>query len=222
MTHQNYNKFYFLHIPKTGGRFINMNIIEPMRSYLEENNIKVSSMGEDIYKPNHDNWNTSFIDDNTYIITIFRDPAKRTVSHFISNEYGASDFDKKYNVDYFLNWVKENEYTRNFQSKSIIVEKSVNEADFNFEIEKDQLNKRLNRINLILKHKKMNYSYCSEIQEKITKDLKVDVYKNPGNVYDVGFSSTYSNLLYNQLNVKQIDYLYANSDVDSNIYFSLL
>ena len=35
------NKFYFLHIPKTGGRFINMNIINPLRPLLENKGIEV-------------------------------------------------------------------------------------------------------------------------------------------------------------------------------------
>jgi hypothetical protein len=196
-----------------------MNVIEPIRSHLEKNNIEVYPMGNNIYKPNHDNWNTSFIDDNTYILTMFRDPAKRTVSHFIENEKGAPDFNKKNNVKFFLEWVKENEYTRNFQSKSIIVDKPVNEADFNFEIKKEQLNEKLKRINLILKHKKMNYKYCLDIQEKITKDLKIDIYKNLGNFYNNKFSNKESQILYNQLNVKQIDYLYENSFKDSEIYF---
>lgn len=222
MIHQKYNKFYFLHIPKTGGRFINMNIIEPMRNYLEKNNIEVYPMGDNILKPNHDNWNTNFIDDNTYILTIFRDPAKRTVSHFIENEKGASDFNKKNNVKTLFEWIKENEFTKNFQSKSLIVNKSVNEADFNFEIKKEQLDEKLKKINLILKHKKMDYKYCSDIQTKITNELNIGNYKNPGSVYNVGFSSKESQTLYNQLNVKQIDYIYANSEIDSNIYFSLL
>jgi hypothetical protein len=199
-----------------------MNIIEPIRNYLEKNNIEIYPMGDDILKPNHDNWNTNFIDDNTYILTMFRDPAKRTVSHFIENEKGAPDFNEKNNVKFLLEWVKENEFTKNFQSKSLIVNKAVNEANFNFEIKKEQLDKRLKRIDLILKHKKMDYNYCSDIQAKITNGLNIGNYKNPRSIYNVGFSSTESQTLYNQLNVKQIDYLYENSATDSEIYFSLL
>ena len=197
-----------------------MNIIEPIRNYLEENNIEVYPMGDDILKPNHDNWNTNFIDDNTYILTMFRDPAKRTVSHFIENEKGAPDFNEKNNVKSLLEWVKENEFTKNFQSKSLIVNKAVNEADFNFEIKKEQLDKRLKRIDLILKHKKMDYNYCSDIQAKITNGLNIGNYKNPRSIYNVGFSNKESQILYNQLNVKQIDCLYANSSIDSEIYFA--
>ena len=199
-----------------------MNIIEPIRNYLEKNNIEIYPMGDDILKPNHDNWNTNFIDDNTYILTMFRDPAKRTVSHFIENEKGAPDFNEKNNVKSLLEWVKENEFTKNFQSKSLIVNKAVNEANFNFEIKKEQLDKRLKRIDLILKHKKMDYNYCSDIQAKITNGLNIGNYKNPRSIYNVGFSNTESQTLYNQLNVKQIDYLYENSATDSEVYFSLL
>ena len=66
----------------------------------------------------------------------------------------------------------------------------------------------------------MDYNYCSDIQTKITNGLNIGNYKNPGSIYNVRFSSTESQTLYNQLNVKQIDYLYANSSIDSEIYFA--
>jgi hypothetical protein len=200
-----------------------MNIIEPMRQYLENNNIEVYPMGNDMYKPNHDNWNINFINNNTYIMTVFRDPAKRTVSQFIETEGGSPDFKEKNNVNYFLKWVKETVFTIDPQCKCLLVEKSVydvEESDYDFVIDKNKLKQRLNRINLFLKHQKMDYKYCEDIQEKITKGLGIDNYKNSGNVYNVGFSSINSQSLYNQLNIKQIDYLYENSSIDSEIYFS--
>lgn len=202
-----------------------MNIIEPIRNYLEENNIEVYPMGDNILQPNHDNWNTNFIDENTYIMTIFRDPAKRTVSQFIETEGGSPDFKEKNNVDYFLKWVKETVFTIDPQCKCLLVEKSIydaQESDYNFVIDKNKLKQKLDRINLFLKHQKMNYKYCENIQKKITKDLGLNVYKKSGNIYNVGFSNINSQILYNKLNIKQIDYLYQNSAIDSEIYFSII
>ena len=219
------NKFYFLHIPKTGGRFINMNIINPLRPLLEHKGIEVYPMGDDVYQPNHHNWNTNFIDDNTYIMTIFRDPAKRTVSHFIENERGAPDFEEKNNVKYFLNWVKENEYTKNFQSKSLIVEEEVNTANFKFDINMNLLQNKIYRINLFLKNCPANISFCHKIQSKIIKDFNINTEKflypiNNKLIID-GFININSKQLFNQLNKDQIDFLYKNSFIDSEIYFKL-
>ena len=217
------NKFYFLHIPKTGGRFINMNIINPLRPLLENKGIEVYPMGDNIYQPNHHNWNTNFIDDNTYIMTIFRDPAKRTVSHFIENERGAPDFEEKNNVEYFLNWVKENEYTRNFQSKSLIVEEEVNTANFKFDIDINLLKNRISKINLFLKYSPANLSFCHQIQSKIIKDFNINTEKflypiNNQLVID-GFVNMNSKKMFSKLDKDKIDFLYKNSSIDSEIYF---
>ena len=222
------NKFYFLHIPKTGGRFINMNIINPLRPLLESKGIKVYPMGEDIYKPNHDNWNTNFIDDNTYIMTIFRDPAKRTVSQFIEQEGGSPDFEEKNNVEYFLNWVKNNVDTINTQSKSLFINKSIyktNNHDYNFQINKNDLNLKLKRINLILKHQHMNELFCHKIQSKIINDLNINtekkLYPTINNLFINGISNILSKEMFNKLNKNQINFLYNNSSIDSEIYFNL-
>ena len=222
------NKFYFLHIPKTGGRFINMNIINPLRPLLEHKGIEVYPMGDDVYQPNHHNWNTNFIDDNTYIMTIFRDPAKRTVSQFVETEGGSPDFKDKYNVDYFINWVKNTKYSKDFQSKCMFVNiplEKTEEYDYDFKIDKNKLLEKINRINLFLKHKTMTLSFCHNIQSKIINDLNIvtekKLYPVNNKLFTEKISNDLSMQMFNKLNKNQIDFLYENSSIDSDIYFNL-
>jgi hypothetical protein len=222
------NKFYFLHIPKTGGRFINMNIINPLRPLLEHKGVEVYPMGDNIYQPNHHNWNINFIDDNTYIMTIFRDPAKRTVSQFIETEGGSPDFQDKYNVDYFINWVKNTKYSKDPQSKCLLVEKpleQVEESDYDFIINEDKLLKRIKRINLFLKHQQMNALFCHKIQSKIIDDFNIvtekSLYPINHQLFIEKISNNLSMKMFNQLNKDQIDFLYNNSPIDSEVYFNL-
>jgi hypothetical protein len=205
-----------------------MNIINPLRPLLENKGIEVYPMGDNIYQPNHHNWNTNFIDNNTYVMTIFRDPAKRTVSQFIETESGSPDFEDKYNVDYFINWVKNTKYSKDPQSKCLLVEKpleQIEESDYDFIINEDKLLKRIKKINLFLKHQKMNALFCHKVQSKIINDLNINIEKKLYPVNNELFTEKISNDLsvkmFNQLNKDQIDFLYENSSIDSEVYFNL-
>ena len=205
-----------------------MNIINPIRSTLQLNEIEVYPMGDNMYKPNHHNWNINFIDDNTYIMTIFRDPAKRTVSQFIETEGGSPDFQDKYNVDYFINWVKNTKYSKDFQSKCMFVEiplEKTEEYDYDFKIDKNKLLKKIKRINLFLKHQKMNALFCHKIQSKIINDLNIitekKLYPINNQLFTEKISNDLSTKMFNKLNKNQINFLYENSAVDSEIYFNL-
>ena len=157
-----------------------------------------------------------------YVIT------KEGYRGYIVDTLDSEDFKEKNNVEYFLNWVKENIDTVNTQSKSLFIQKSIYEAtnnDYDFQINKNDLNLKLKRINLFLKHQKMNELFCHKVQSKIINDLNINIEKKLYPVNNELFTEKISNDLsvkmFNQLNKDQIDFLYENSFIDSKIYFNL-
>ena len=71
-----YNKLYLLHIPKTAGWYLRTELLDFVADGLKEKNIELI----DFENNSHSGW--SLVDDETYLITCFRDPVKRLVSHF--------------------------------------------------------------------------------------------------------------------------------------------
>ena len=90
---------------------------------------------------------------------------------------------------------------------------------------KNDLNLKLKRINLILKHKNMNELFCHKVQSKIINDFNIITEKNlyPINsqLFTEKISNGLSKKMFNQLNKDQIDFLYNNSPIDSEVYFNL-
>jgi len=71
-----YNKINYVHIPKTAGWYIRHELLDFVLDPLEEKGVSFLEV-KDHY---HTGWN--LVDDQTYVITSFRDPVKRLVSHF--------------------------------------------------------------------------------------------------------------------------------------------
>lgn len=65
--------FYHLHIAKTGGSHLRLFLEENVVKILKNNNIKIAHFDHFGWRP---------VNDKTYIVSSFRDPVKRAVSHF--------------------------------------------------------------------------------------------------------------------------------------------
>ena len=89
----------------------------------------------------------------------------------------------------------------------------------------NKLLEKINRINLFLKHKTMTLSFCHNIQSKIINDLNINtekkLYPTINNLFINGISNILSKEMFNKLNKNQINFLYNNSSIDSEIYFNL-
>lgn len=184
-----YKKFYFLHIPKTGGRYVR-------KYFLVQLENKIDVIGNN----RHDGW-IDDINDDTYVFSIIRDPVKYACSvyaHAISqkagligssNEFGKyTDFIKKDIVNitldkkYMLEWLAVSPWIHNLQSKHILNGTTVNKnvVDnifqkyiFHNNVDKELLYKRLNRINLLVRQTSL---YNPEsIFQKICNDLNIDL-----------------------------------------------
>ena len=146
-----YDKINLLHIPKTAGWYIREELLDYVIDPLERVGVRFIEL-TDHY---HACWST--VDDRTYVISSFRDPVKRLVSHF-SYMIGLRDFYynliiqpeyKEHNVlsqnvlnntkqvwyrestvESLMDWIEENKfYLSNFQSKNLVFDYNVNDHE---------------------------------------------------------------------------------------------
>ena len=220
----NYSFFYHLQIAKCGGTYLNNMIIHELFNILQKNNIPYID-GE-----NHLGWQQF---DNIYTISCFRDPVRRTISHyayykdFKNREIKFKDFSK------FILWVKQNEeFMSNYQIKNFFyIKKNLNKSIFDprhidkdfssIKIDKENAFNRIKNTNILLKNSQLNNLTCFNVMEKIINDFNlkektsIDLNKN----YDHNITGK-TQQIYDSLTKKEIDYLYEINNLDSEIYFS--
>lgn len=234
-----YNKIYFLHIPKTGGRFLSKYILEPIQNTLEQNNIKTISLPSNIHK--HGGWYKD-IDDETYVITIFRDPVEFFISalaHMISDEVGLIDKNNNFILKHngasleiekyqIYKALSEFTYLKDFQSQNFILEPSIGNTIYesrvkhkdNFIINKELVYKRIKRTNLMLRHKDLKNMNYYDLVNKISSDLGVDIKINLGETDSLTFKNYASESLFNKLSQEEKDYIYNHFMFDKEIYYN--
>jgi hypothetical protein len=232
-----YNKVYFLHIPKTGGRFLTKSILRPMENTLKDNGIELVKSPEDMRQ--HAGW-PSWIDNQTYIITVFRDPCEFFVSAVCHSEAGKKKMidednwhilkdmgesltvSKEELFDTLMRW----DYLENFQSKNLMIEpedKSVIQqamADHsqNKLINESLIYEKLKRINLVIRHKDLRNMDYSLLIKKISQDLEVDVEIGLSDINGDIFKNKASEVLFNSLNEKEKDIISQMFTLDKKIY----
>ena len=242
------NKFYFLHIPKTGGHYLIDQLITPLKKRLKPKGIKfIGSYHLAWYIFDHYNI------DETYIISVFRDPAKRTVSHFCFSMFKNADSSPRkgayeLNVEGLFKWVEDfQNYLTNFQVKNFIAEYNSKDAhidtlyyfiqEISFTkiktIDRELLQKRLDRIDILLKDTQLNKNTMESVAQKIFNDFKISepLWKFrsdfiPNSHYSININAELYNmnkdseLLFSQLNEQQIQKLYDLSPIDTEVYFN--
>lgn len=220
---------YFLHIPKAGGRYIYYNICSPIEDILMKNNIKIDVHHSSKIRA-HQFWNEDFIKNDTYILSNFRDPAKQIVSFYCHikflNSNGILLKDSFDGIDSgsMFNWVENNlEIISNYQSKNFLTtlpeNKNMDDNLLSFNVDKQLLNERLNRLNLFLKIDNIKDKNLSKITNKILLDLNIkEKVNNKTVIKKETFENIYSKKLFESLSKKDKELLYNISSVDSEVY----
>lgn len=138
MNKKNYSEFYHLHIPKTGGTQLSSILNDNLFPILLKNNISIFNYNNyNKRNKSHSGWKP--VIHNQYIVSSFRDPVKRIISHFFwmlklieKNEIKITKENKHLfyfqpNVkDYknptkqeFIYWIEKNkDYLSDYQSKN--------------------------------------------------------------------------------------------------------
>lgn len=188
-----YNKFYFLHVPKTGGRFLKNNFINKF-----PDSIKIVE-GKD----RHGGWDEE-IDDNTYIFSVIREPLQTICSlyaHIIASKSNILYKDSVKNLgitniyldkNSFIKWISAAKQYHNIQSKNFLIDGPVFNNLYRYfifsNLDEELLWRRLDRINLLVNHDIL-LNDIESVTKKICKDLNIkninfendkSTYFNPG------------------------------------------
>jgi hypothetical protein len=231
-----YNSFYFLHIPKTAGRFFTHNIVVPLREPLMNNGIH-SFYDRETYVA-HQHWG-NFITKDTYVTSLIRDPIKHAVSSYChytmldvtaqrTVPLGLEEYNKS---DMFKWWEYHLDFISNQQSKNFLIEDpginpdgtkiGYGKSDImkNCIVTKDIVIKKFEDVALLIKSEDLELSNINKIYKKILKDFNIE---NVDIKHKIQKASNYwnpdSTRIYNSLTEKDKERILSYSPVDAEIY----
>lgn len=222
---QNYKTFYHLQIAKCGGTYMNNIFVHNLFKIFNDNDINYID-GE-----YHLGWQDI---ENNYTISCFRDPLKRTISHYAYYKNGGQDGMPMTDVPNFIEWVKQNEeMLSNYQIKNFLYTKknfSLNpfnpthgmDPDFmSINIDKDKAMSRIKSAQILLKNSQLNDNTCLSVMQQILDDFGLDQksFIDYNKKYDHNITAG-SKEIYDSLSSTDIDYIYSINSLDSEIYLS--
>ncbi len=219
-----FDSFYFLHVPKTGGRYFINSYLKDMEPIFNNSNIDIlyREYGHMFWRPD--------VSDTTYIFTTMRDPIRRTVSHYCHIAEMLDKFGKKHGYEttpeVFISWVKHREkMISNYQAKSFLYHnldfskaytyKMHKNEEIEFDIDKEALYKNFNRINFKVKIESFEDNK-DIIIDKILSDLGIE--DKPNITYTNKFENYDSGILYESLSEKDKEYLKSILEIDYELY----
>jgi hypothetical protein len=234
-----YNKVYFLHIPKTGGRFLTKYIFRPMESILADNGIELVKSPEDMRQ--HAGW-PSWIDDKTYIVSVFRDPCEFFVSavcHAVAIKNKLVDQDNwdvikegndsfTVDKDELYGALDRWEYIKDFQSQNFalspdpermsVLHESMAKHKNNESFDTEEIYKRIKRVDLMIRHKDLKFMDYNLLVDKIAEDLGIEIDINISSADKEYFKNKSSEVLFNSLNQEDKDFIGKHFPLDKEIY----
>lgn len=215
-----YKSFYYLQIPKTGSKYFIGNIYWPLAEELKKHNINLINMWDQNSKPVITGWDPR-IDEDTYVVSTFRDPVRQVVSKYC-NQFRTSD---KPESKYYLNetpdkkefFLHVDKYYNNM-SKYLANHSTDNDKDVfqSTEINIESAVRRSKRVNKFILESTNPWQVIREILTDM--DLPVpdylykDLFRQKVNV------NNSSRLLYESLSTEEIEHILSRSDVDGPIY----
>lgn len=238
MGNHKYNSFYFLHIPKTAGRFFTHNVVVPLREVLLSNGFHTFYDRETYIA--HQHWG-SFITPETHVTSLIRDPIKHAVSsyaHFTMLDsgaqrtvpVGAEGYDK---YDMFKWWEYHLDYISNQQCKNFLIEDPGKDEDGkkygygnspimkSCNVTKEIMLKKFDDVALLIKSENLQLPNIKKIHNKILSDFGIP----QTNInHKIQKASNYwnpdSTRIYNSLTEKDKERLLSYSPIDAEIYYT--
>jgi hypothetical protein len=223
--YEDYDFIYFLHIPKTGGTFLMETIIKPTFDQLD--------MPKKFFFEGHWSWN-EHVDNNNrmYVVSMFRDPAIRTVSYFVHTVKQKHSFlqttpqNNDFSKENFLSWFEKNKKgLADFQSKTLIHYKQkeygmLKDPEFiNMKADREKIFSHIKRLNLFLKNPgNFTLNDVQKIENKIIRDITKNDYIKTSSSTRISENTESSELL-NQLSDQELKMLYDNNPLDCEIFF---
>jgi hypothetical protein len=187
-----YKSFYHLHIPRTGGRYVKHNIINFLKPYMIEQNIKIINDVEISSLTAHACWDKE-INDDTYIFSSFRNPITHVSSLYYVQvvikdlpdqifpnklDYDKLLFDKNLFMEYFINNVGHSYMMSNHQSKNLLYKRPFINGPLDFSINPENnyadVLEKAQRINLFVRMEDITNNQLV-LAKKIIDDMDLQV-----------------------------------------------
>jgi hypothetical protein len=217
-----HNKFYFLHIPKTGGRYFKKISVSPLKLICKQTQKDL----EFLISNDHNGWKPE-IDDSTYVVSIVRDPVKLACSWYM--HFGNSGKNSHINLNTeaglqrakngLLVFLNDTNWLHNFQSKNLTKHyKYSNDSTLmNYEdVDVDMLYENLERIDFL---------FTQDYLESNALDVCHRVFNDNGESFlglelqeNNDFRQPKSELLYNCLSKEEIEKIRSYFKLDMDIY----
>jgi hypothetical protein len=224
-----FDSFYFLHIPKTAGRYFTHNVVVPVAPVIKEHGIH-SHYNRDTYIA-HQFW-ADFIDEKTYVVSLLRDPVQHLVSlysHYSmlgSNAQhvmpiGSTEYDKNSMFDWL---VANNDSVKNIQSKNFLI--SSVDGGFIYSPEtrdcivtKDIIFDKLKDVSLLIKSEELSLKNTKQAYNKILSDLGVPARKPDQKLQSRANSwNPDSTRIYATLTEKEKEKMLEFNSIDAEVY----
>jgi hypothetical protein len=227
-----FNSFYFLHIPKTGGRLFFYNVLFPLKNILVEAKIKelnILEMNGPINYYDHSQWKKE-INSSTYISSIFRDPCKHMVSLYTHSQTVNRNqlISRNNNIDKntLFEWLEQNEDgAKNYQSKHLVLPTVIKDENgykqfLNNEIiTKNNVLNKINQLSLLIKPEDLSENNIEKIQRQILLDLKIPNKKITNRPYNFQeYNNSQSKEIYETLTKKEKEKIKLISNIDCEVY----
>lgn len=212
-----FSSLYHLHTPKTGGHWVDSLIIKQVYPSLKEAGFE--------YLADHAGWSHVF--DDTYVVSAWRDPVNRTVSHFCHYKKFFTLDDSAPSEKELLIWVQANETgLSNYQSKSLFYQTEKHQVPYFYlnhdeflstKVDHKSLWGKLSRINILIKDVDMNEEVANQATQQIASDLGLNYV--PHDYEDINFNiNDHSKTLRDSLSDGAVDYLYKINPIDTEVY----
>jgi hypothetical protein len=227
-----FNSLYFLHVPKTAGRYFTHNVIVPIAPVIKKHGIH-SHYDRDTYIA-HQFW-ADFIDKNTYVVSLFRDPVQHLVSlysHFSFLNDGAQHKipigAKGYSKETMFDWmIENNDSVKNVQSKNFLISNLV-EAGFIYSpatrdciVTEEIILDRLKDVSLLIKSEDLSLKNTKNVYNKILSDLNIPIVEINQKLQSRENSwNPDSTRIYSTLTEKEKEQILEFNSIDANIYNS--
>lgn len=215
-----YKSFYYLQIPKTGSKYFIGNIYWPLAEELKKHKINLINMWDQNSNPSITGWDPR-IDDDTYIVSTFRDPVKQIISKHCNQFRISNKPESKYYLnelpdkkDFFLNVDRYyNNMSKYFSNYSTENDKDIFQSTA---IDKESAVRRSKRVNKFILESTNPWGTIREILTDmnlpIPEYLNKDIFRQKINV------NNSSRLLYESLTAEEVEAIRSISDIDEYIY----
>lgn len=211
---------YFMHIPKTGGRFVSMNIFPFIEQIIQVNNLNKNRF---TFESSHRGIYPLDLYKNCYSFSLMRNPVERTISHFLFfNKNDESKINKK-TKNIFLDWLENNEFIRNYQSKYFLIHdkniyENINEVKLKT-IKKEDVVQNIKKIQKLYKTENIDNKMIQEIFKLTIGHCELSQYYKVRPIVSIPSQKNYkSSELFKIISKKEKSLIENYNKIDMDIY----